>query len=170
MNKQSLFFTGLVAITATVLMLIIIQYITKKKKIKEENKEQVFSISYSIWVISLLIPFFLYLRTSLIILENYIEILVNPKCLEDAFLGVVKRISILIGFTFLFTLAIYFIVMNIVQITLGKRNDSTEIENENIGYFIIRGVLMVFISFATLTIFEHFLQWFTPIIDLPFYH
>lgn len=170
MNKQSLFFTGLVAIIATALMLLVLQYIVKRKNIRENNEEQVLSISYSIWFVSFLIPFFLYLKISLIVLENYIEILINPKCLEDAFLGVAKRISILIGFTFLFTFAIYYIVNNISKITLGNRKDKIEIENNNKGYFVIKGVLMIFISFLTLTVFEHLLLLFSPVIDLPFYY
>ena len=170
MNQQSLFFTVLVAIIATVLMLMAIQFLVKKQKIQSTSNDQSISISYSIWYISLLIPFFLYLKIALSILENSIEILISPKCPENAFFGVMQRIAINVGFTFLFTFLFYYIIGSILKITLGNRNDSVEIENNNIGYLLIKGVLLVFTALATLLVFEHFLTWFSPIIDAPFYH
>lgn len=170
MDKQSIFFTVLVAVIATVLMLMAIQFLAKKQKIQTSNNDQSIPLSLTVWNISLLIPFFLYLRTALLILENTIEILISPKCPENAFLGIIQRIAIYIGFTFLFTFLTYYIIGTILKITLGKRIDSIEVENNNYGYFLIKSILMVFISFALLTVFEHLLNWFVPIIDTPFYH
>jgi len=170
MDKQSIFFTVLVAVIATVLMLMGIQFLAKKQKIQTSSNEQGIPLSVTIWNISILIPFFLYLKTALIILENTIEILISPKCPENAFLGVMQRIAIYIGFTFLFTFLTYYIIGTILKITLGKRIDSIEVENNNYGYFLIKGVLMVFISFALISVFEHLINWFAPIVDTPFYH
>ncbi|WP_281336131.1 hypothetical protein [Flavobacterium eburneipallidum] len=170
MDKQSIFFTVLVAVIATVLMQMAIQFLAKKQKIQPNSNEQGLPLSLTIWNISLLIPFFLYLKTAILILENTIEILISPKCPENAFLGVIQRIAIYIGFTFLFTFLAYYLIGIILKINLGKRIDSIEIDNNNYGYFLIKGVLMIFISFVLLDTFEHLLNWFAPIIETPFYH
>ena len=170
MNQQSLFFTTLVAIIATVLMLMAIQFLAKRQKIQITSNDQNISLSYSIWCMSFLISFFLYLKVALTILENSIEILISPKCPENALLGVIQRIAINIGFTFLFTFLFYYIIGSILKIIFGNRKDNVEIENNNVGYLLIKGVLTIFIVITTLTVFEHFLSWFAPTIDTPFYH
>ena len=169
MNKQSLFFTVLVAIIATVLMLMAIQLLAKRQKIQSITEQKVI-LSYSVWFLSLLIPFFLYLKVALELLENTIEILINPKSPENAFFGTIQRIAIYIGFVFVFTFLTNFISRFLLKLTTGNKIESIEIENDNVGYFIIKGFLMVFLVFSILTIFEHFLNWFTPIIETPFYH
>jgi multisubunit Na+/H+ antiporter MnhB subunit len=83
---------------------------------------------------------------------------------------VMQRIAIYTGFTFFFTFATYFIVHNIMKYTLGNRVDSIEMDNNNIGYFILKGVMLILLTIAMLTLFDHFLSWFTPVVDTPFYH
>ena len=69
MDEQSLFFTSIVAIVATALMLMLIQFLAKKQNIKPE-KEQKVSISYSVWVSSIMITFFMFLKVALELIEN----------------------------------------------------------------------------------------------------
>ena len=169
MNKQSLFFTCLVAVFATVLVLMVIQFLTKRQNIKSETEEKI-NISYTIWVSSLLIAFFIFLKVALEATENAIEIIINPKCPENAFSGVMQRIAINVGFTFMFTFLSYFIVHNVLKLTMGNRINSIEIEIDNRGYFIIKGIVLILLALSLTTIFEHFLQWFAPVVDTPFYH
>lgn len=169
MNKQSLFFTAIVAIVATALMLILIIFYTKKQKIKSES-DQIFSISYSIWITSIMVSFFMYLKVALDLIENSIELIVSSKTIESTFLTVMEKIIIFSGFTFIFTTLSYFIVHNLLKVTMGNRVDSIELEKENKGYFIIKALILIMLSFSLLTIFQDFLSWFMIKVETPFYH
>ena len=169
MNKQSLFFTCLVAVVATVLMLIVIQFLTKKQNIKSETEEKI-NTSYAIWLSSILVTFFMFLRIALDQTENAIEVIIYSKTIDDTFVQVMQKIAIYTGFTFLFTFISYYIVHNVLKLTLGNRIDSLEIEKDNRSYFIIKGVLLILLVFCLVNIFEHFLRWFAPVVDTPFYH
>jgi len=169
MNKQSLFFTFIVAVVNTALLLMFLQYFVKRLKIKPEANSAI-SHSYTIWISSILITYLMLLKVALNLIENAIEIIIFSKVIDDTFLQVIQRIAVYTGFTFLFTFFSYYIVHNILGLTMGNRIDSIEIEKENKGYFIIKGVLQIGLVFSLLDIFEHFLQWFAPMVDTPFYH
>ncbi|WP_343591601.1 hypothetical protein, partial [Flavobacterium sp.] len=108
MDKQSLFFTCLVAIVSTLLMLMSLQFLAKKLNIKSEEQEKI-KISYTIWYVSILISYFLFLKVALELIENSIEIIINSKTIEYTFLTSMQKITIFIGFTFFFTFISYFI-------------------------------------------------------------
>jgi hypothetical protein len=169
MDKQSLFFTSIVAIVATALMLMSIQFFAKKLNIKSE-KEQKINVSYSVWISSIMIAFFLFLKVALELVENSIELIIYSKTIDNAFIAVMKKISIFSGFTFLFTFFAYYIVHILLVFFIGKRNDSIEMEKENTGYFFIKGIILIFLAFSLMNIFEHLLGWFVIKVDTPFYH
>ena len=169
MNKQSLFFTCLVAVVATSLMIMALQFLTKKLKIKPEVEENI-NTSYTIWSTSIFIAFFIFLKIALEQTENAIEVIIYSKTIENTFLEVMQRIAIFIGFTFFFTFLSYYVVNAIFKLSLGNRIDSYEIDKNNIGYFIIKGVVLILMVFSLITIFEHFLRWFAPVTNTPFFH
>lgn len=169
MDKQSLFFTSIVAIVATALMLMSIQFLAKKLNIKSE-KEQKITVSYSIWISSIMIAFFLFLKVALELVENSIEVIIYSKTIDNAFIAVMQKIAVFSGFTFLFIFLAYYVVHILLIFIIGKRNESIEMEKENTGYFIMKGVLLILLVFSLITIFEHFLGWFVIKVDTPFYH
>lgn len=169
MDKQSLFFTSIVAIISTVLMLLSIQFLSKKLNIKNESEQRI-KISYSIWYGSILICYFLFLKVALELIENSIEIIIYSKTIENTFIIAIQKIIIFTGFTYFFTFSSYLIVDKVLQFSFGKRLDNIEIDKENIGYYLIKGILLILFTFSLVTIFEHFLKWFMPTVDTPFYH
>lgn len=169
MDKQSIFFSCLTAILSTTLMLMIIQYLGKKQNIIIE-KEQKINISYSIWLTSFMVAFFILLKVSIEMIENSIELIINSISTDNAFIEVMQKISIFIGFTFVFTFLSYYLVHNVLKLTTGNRIDSIEIQKDNYGYFIIKGLTLIFFVLSIITLFEHFLSWFLPTIETPFYH
>jgi uncharacterized membrane protein len=169
MNKQSLFFTVLVAVVATVLLLMTLQFIVKKRNIKPAEDGKL-NTSYTIWFASILISFFLLLKPALEQIENAIEVIIFSKTIDDTFIQVMQRIAINIGFTYFFTFLAYYTIHNVLKFTFGKRNDSIEIEKNNKEYFMIKGILLILFVFSLITIFQHFLQWFAPTVDTIFYH
>ncbi|KFF04212.1 hypothetical protein B0A68_14160 [Flavobacterium reichenbachii] len=150
-------------------MLLAIQFLAKKLNIKSEF-EKPLKISYSIWYISILICFFLFLKVASELIENSIEIIIYSKTIENTFITVMQKVIIFTGFTFFFTFTSYFLVDKILQFTFGKRSDDIEIEKENIGYFLIKAILLISFALSLITIFEHFLKWFMPTVETPFYH
>lgn len=169
MDKQSLFFTSLVAIVAISLMLMAIQFLAKKLKIKLEIEEKS-NISFSIWFGSLFISFILFLKVALNFVENAIELLIADNSIGNTFIAVMEKIAIFIGYTFLSTFLAYYIVNLIFKFSFENRTDSIEIEKDNMGYFATKGLVLMTLVYSLQTIFEHFLQWFSPVINTPFYH
>jgi hypothetical protein len=169
MDKQSLFFTSIVAIVAISLMLMAIQFLAKKIKIKPEI-EQKMNTSYSIWFGSLLISFTLFLKVALGLVENAIELIIAERDIDNTFADVMEKIAIFTGFTFLFTFLAYYIVNTILKFSIGHRSDSIEMEKDNVGYFAMKGLVLLTLVFSLLTVFEHFLRWFAPSVETPFYH
>ena len=169
MDKQSLFFTSIVGIIAIALMIVAIQFLAKRLKL-QTNTEQNINASYSIWFGSLLLSFILLLKVALELVENSIELLIADKSINNTFVAVMEQIAIYTGFSFLFTFITYYIVSIIVKFSIGDRKDSIEIEKDNVGYFIIKGLILLTLVFSLITIFEHFLRWFAPAIETPFYH
>jgi hypothetical protein len=168
MNKQSLFFTFIVAIVSIVIMYQLIQLLAKRKNIKSENGDKR-SIAYTVWFSSLLIAFALYLKVALQQIENSIQFLIYSDEVQNTFLIVVEKIAIFTCFTFIATFIASYIVNFITKISFNNLDDRREIENENYSYFILKGVTIILFVLITLPIFEHFLMWFLPKVETPFY-
>jgi len=169
MDKQSIFFTCIVAIVAISIMFMSIQFLAKKSNIKMEQDDEI-SVAYTIWFCSLFISFMLFLKVALQFIENSIEIIIYSKTIDNTFWAVIQKIALFIGFTFLATFLFYFIINSIIKFFLGARKDFIEIEKNNIAYFSIKGIALVLLVFSLLPVFEHFLGWFLPTVSTPFYH
>ena len=169
MDKQSLFFTSVVAIVSTALMFTAIHFFAKKQNIKSEAEQKI-SISFSIWISSIMVAFFMFLKVALELIENSIELIIYSKTIETTFMSVMEKIIIFIGFTFMFTFFSYFIVHNLLKLSIGNRVESIEMEKDNKGYFIIKAIILVMLVFSLMSIFQDFLGWFVIKVETPFYH
>jgi hypothetical protein len=169
MNKQSLFFTCLVAVFSTALMIMALEFLTKKLNIKKETEDKI-NTSYTIWATSFFITFFMFLKVALEQTENAIEVIIYSQEINNTFMEVMQRIVIFIGFTFFFTFLAYFITNLVFKFSYGNKIDSYEIERNNTGYFIIKGTVLFLLVVSLMSVFEHFLRWFAPTINTPFFH
>lgn len=168
MNKQSLFFTTLIAVVSTILFLFLLQNLGRKMKINYQDENKL-NLSYTIWFVSILISFFLLLKIALEQIENTIEIIIFSKTIENTFVSVMEKVILNIGFTFLIVLILYLINNFIFKILDTTKNDTIEIENNNFNYFILKGLVLILLTFSISTVFNHFLQWFAPTVDAVFY-
>lgn len=167
MNKQSLFFTVLVGVISLILALGLLQMYSNKKLKNVSDKT---TWAFLFWQFSWLIPFFIFLNRALQITENTIETVIYSTTIENTFFYSVGKILLYIGFTFLFTIFINKIV-DLVDKFFFSRNDMLiEMENSNMVYFTLKLILIIGLAFSFLTVFEHFLNWFVPSIETPFYH
>ncbi|MBK0370089.1 hypothetical protein [Flavobacterium agrisoli] len=169
MDKQSLFFTSIVAICAIVLLFYTISFISRKRFALVNNEPKV-NTSYTIWLMAILIAFFIFLKPALEAIENTIEILIYSKTVDNTFWEVMQKIIVFVGFTFLFTFSTYFISNGILISVFGKRLEAVEMTNDNFTYFLIKGVVLLGLAFSILTVYQHLLDWFIPAVHAPFYH
>lgn len=168
MDKQSLFFTVLVGVISLILALGLLQFLTKKT-FKSGLFERT-SWSLLLWQFSWLIPFFIFLKPALVATENTIEVVIYSVTIQNTFFYSVSKILLYIGFTFLFTFLINKVVSIIDKFFFTRNNQIIEIENNNIVYFLFKLLLVIGLAFSFITVFEHFLNWFIPSIETPFYH
>lgn len=168
MDKQSLFFTFLVAILSIVIIFQLIQFFAKRKNIKPENGNKI-SLAYSVWFSSLFIAFAFHLKIALQQIENSIQFIIYSDEIQNTFLAVIEKIAIFIGFSFIATFLAYYIVNFVTKISFNNREESHEIENENYSYFLLKGTVLIVFVLISLPVFEHFLMWFLPKVETPFY-
>ncbi|MGV7106432.1 hypothetical protein [Flavobacterium sp. U410] len=168
MNKQSLFFTILTGIISLILALGLVQFVAKKtisSSIKEKS-----TWSFLLWQCNWLIPFFIFLKIALQVTENTIETVIYSNTIQNTFFFSVGKILLYVGFTFLFTIFINKIIDLVDKYFFTRNEMLIELENNNIVYFVFKFILVIGLSFSLLTVFEHFLNWFVPSIETPFYH
>ena len=127
MNKQSLFFTFLVAIIVLLIAFNLLILFAKKSKVKTDNT----NLSLVLWYSTILVPFFLLLKPALNMIENSIELLIYANSVNNTFISVMEKILIYSGLTFVFTIVVYLLIEKISIFILDKRDISIEIENNN---------------------------------------
>lgn len=168
MNKQSLFFTFLVAIITILIAMNLISILAKKRNINILNNS--INTSLILWYLSILLPFFMLLKVSLEMIENSIEVLIYSAKVENTFLAVMEKILIYIGLSFVFVAIVFLLIEKLFVFSFGKRQDSIEIDNNNYSYFIFKLCLSTLLVYCLLSVYDHFLRWFLPVVETPFYH
>jgi hypothetical protein len=168
MNKQSLFFTFLVAIITILIAMNLISILAKKRNINISNNS--LNTSSILWYLSILLPFFMLLKVSLEMIENSIEVLIYSATVENTFLAVMEKILIYTGLSFVFVAIVFLLIEKLLFFSFGKRQDSIEINNNNFSYFILKLSLSTLLIYSLLSVYDHFLRWFLPVVETPFYH
>lgn len=166
MNKQSLFFTFLVAIVVLLIACNLLILYAKKRKIKTDNT----TISLVLWYSTILVPLFLLLKPALNMIENSIELLIYADSVNNTFIKVMEIILIYTGLTFVFTIVVHLLTEKISIYILDKRDVSIEIENNNFSYFMFKLLISTLFVYTLLSVYEDFLKWFLPVFNTPFYH
>lgn len=166
MNKQSLFFTFLVAIVVLLIAFNILILYAKKRKIKTDNT----TISLVLWYSTILVPLFLLLKPALNMIENSIELLIYADSVNNTFIKVMEIILIYTGLTFVFTIVVHLLTEKISIYILDKRDVSIEIEINNFSYFMFKLLISTLFVYTLLSVYEDFLKWFLPVFNTPFYH
>lgn len=165
MNTSNLIVTTIVGIVAIALFILIIQLISKKINYEEEGK---LKMAFALWVGFLTFSFALLLSNCLMATSNAIEVILGLPKSENT-LQIIEKIALFVGFTFVWFVIVYFVIQFISAILLGKRNDNIEIDRNNYGYYIIKGIFFLTLTFSLLPVFENFLRLFSPIVNTPFY-
>lgn len=161
--------TALTGITAIAVAVLLLQLLTRKLKVAPDEDNR-YNRSYSIWVCSLLLSLVLLFNTAVKLLSNAFEVILADKSIKEPLFPIVEKISVFIGFSFLWFVALLVIANLLSRMVFGKRNDRIEIERDNYIYFIIKGMLLFLLVFTMTSVFENFLRLFMPVMETPFYH
>ncbi|MEI6697020.1 MAG: hypothetical protein WCO13_13250 [Bacteroidota bacterium] len=155
-------------ITSVAMGLFIIQLLLRKLKPKSELGNKI-KISYGAWVFFLFTALSINTAKTLDLLGEAFDLITKSNT-ENTLLNIFQTSSIFIGLNILW-FVIWLSISNVLSIILiGKRNVSKEMENNNISYFLIRGVILIGIIISFLTLYESLLRAFLPTINAPFYH
>ncbi len=166
MNTTNLIITATVGIIAIALFVLVIQFLSKKINYEEEGK---LKTAFAVWIGFSITSFAILLSSSLKSISNAIEIIMGTNK-EDSTIQVIEKIALFTGFTFMGFVVTFFITQFITAIIFGKRTNSIEIERDNYTYFIIKGMILLALTFSLWTVFENLLRLFSPIVETPFYH
>jgi hypothetical protein len=168
MNTNKTLCLTLAGIIAIAITLLIIQLLTKKVR-QKATAEGRYKISFAIWFCALFICASIIMQKVMFILNEALDNIYKLNSTAQ-FTNILKTGSLLLGFGATW-LVIWYSVTNILSIVIvGKRLDGIEMEADNNGYFLIKGILLIGFILILSPIFEDVLRAFIPNIETPFYH
>jgi len=168
MNTSKTITLTIIGIVAVVIILLVIQFLTRKLKSKSEQEGRLKN-SYGVWFALLFIASAIIMTKAVTILNEAIDNIYKNISI-NVISEVAKTASLFIGLS-AFWFLIWYFISNLLSVTiLGKRRDQNEIEADNIPYFLIKGVLIIGFVLCLLPVFEIILRAFMLNVQIPFYH
>ncbi len=164
---KSITISSFIVISFAVLFLIIYLLIKKfKSKINSDGK---LKISYGVWYAAIFLAGSNVISSTTNVafeaLDNLIKIQPAKITLE-----ILKAMSLIIGIGFIWLLLWFFVVKFLTKLIPFKNDENEEMEDDNFGYFIIKGVLLIGIIFSLSSVLILILRSLIPNIEIPFYH
>jgi len=168
MNIQSSITVIISGIVAFALALFIIQFLAKEVR-KKAIVENALKPSFGIWFGSLLLSITLLLSKAMSVLKDATDVLVTfPK--EGMYFEIFKSGSIFIGLAFLWFLVSFYIIKIFCRLIFSNSIDEVEMEQDNISYFIIKGIMIIVFVLCLLPAFESLSRSFIVTVSTPIYH
>lgn len=166
MDTTKIITLTIIGIVSIAISLTVTQLFLIKQKLKSENEGKT-NISYAVFFSTWVIAFSLLNLKSISVLSEYID-LINKTNTEISNIEILKTTVLFIGLTNFWLIIWYFIAQIFTLIFVGKRNDINEIESNNYGYFVLKGILILSFIYSLIPVFEILLRTFFPI-EVPFY-
>ncbi len=168
MDNSKLIILTVAGIILVGLLLLLIQLILRKLKPISEEEGKI-RLSYSIWFAMLLLSAIIISQKTLATLAEAVDNISKGNSMN--FFGeVIKTTSLFIGLAIIWFIVWYFISTLLSVIVLGNRKDSNEISGSNVGFFIIKGMIVIGFTICTLEILGLLQRAFMPSVQLPIYH
>ena len=169
MNTSKTVTFTIIGIVAIVVMLLVIQLLLRKLKIKSGLDSSGLTKSYGIWFAALFIAATITIGKAISVLSEAIDN-IYKNVATNVIGEVAKTATLFIGLSASWFIVWYFVANLLAMTILGSRKDQNEIEADNISYFLIKGVLIIGFIFCLLPVFEIILRTFMPNVQIPFYH
>lgn len=155
-------------IFAFALALLLIQYFVKELR-KKASTSETLNISFGLWFGSLLLSIILLLSKALSVMNDAINVLISfPK--DGLYIEIIKSGSIFIGLAFLWFIISFYINKIFSRLIFSLSSDDVEMEQNNISYFLIKGIMIIVFILILLPTFETLLRGFILSVDTPIYH
>lgn len=150
----------------TILTLGIYLFFKPYKVIKTEENN--LKISYGIWLSSVIISGGIIISTLLKSVFEAVDVIQRMNQ-ENLIIQISKLAGSLLFVSMSWLFLWYFLTKSIGKI-FYKTSLSESLENDNTGYFLIQGSVLVSLIFCSSAILEILLKMLIPSIDIPFYH
>lgn len=169
METQNVIITAITGTVAMALVVLLLRLLTNRLQISA-NDDAKYNVAYAIWMSAVTLSLILFFNVSLRLLSDAFEIILADKAIMQPAYPIIERISVFIGFSFLWFGGLFILSNVLAMIIFGKRSDRLEIEKNNYTYFIFKGFLLSALCYVMLPVFEDFLRLYIPIVTTPFYH
>jgi hypothetical protein len=156
-----------VGIIAFAISLSVTQLLIRKEKKKSENEGKIllaYGVLFSSWVIC----FSLLNFKTLSILNEFVDTIYRVNT-TNPLTEITKTSVLFIGLTNTWLIIWYYITKVFSLLFAGKRNEVNEIECNNYGYFVLKGIVFIGFVYSIMPVFEIVLRTFFPNIEIPFY-
>jgi len=168
MNTTSEILLIICCIITIAMGIFIVQILLRKLRLKSESETKI-KISYGIWIMSLFVAYCINTAKTIEILNEAYDTIMKVNQ-SDALSKILQTSSVFIGLNILWFIIWYSLSNVLSTILIGKRNIIKEMEQDNISYFLIRGVILVGVIISFLILYESILRVFLPNIKVPFYY
>jgi hypothetical protein len=168
MNISKSITLTIIGIIAFVIMLLLIQILLMKLKQKSQ-KDGRYNNAFGIWFTTLFFAASILMNKTITILSEAIDN-IYKNVSGNIFSEIAKTASLFIGLSALWFSMWYFIANLMSASIFNVRKDIHEIENNNLSYFLIKGILVIGFTLCLLPVFEIILRTFVPNVQIPFYH
>jgi hypothetical protein len=167
MNTIKTLILSSTVLIALAILTLTLQFLTRKQaKVSSEGK---IKPSFGIWFGGLFLSGTLILQKAIFLFNEAIDNIYKIGAPNNAF-AIFKTGSLFIGLGIMWMVIWYFITNILSIIIMGMRNEKKEMENDNSGYFLVKGFLLMGFTICLLPVFEIIIRNFIPTIQLPFYH
>ncbi|SHF52848.1 hypothetical protein SAMN05444377_11185 [Flavobacterium fontis] len=167
MDKQSIFFSILAVIIATIILFVGLSYYTRSRKMQIVDEMQL-NKSYLIWLLGIILPFFVYCGASVQASETTIETIIHAKEINDTFFQILYRLVIYFGLAIVLAVSSNYLIFKLFGIIIGGRSLIVELENSNTSLFLVLMLINLFFSFSIINPFKDLLNWYLPQIATNF--
>ena len=133
---------------------------------KENNKTNLaFAVYYVFFIISFMICLFPILSNQ----SSLVEIILKFSP-DEIWINLLKYFSFYLFISCALVIIFHFISGFICNTILVKSDPVIESVNENTGYFLVRGVIIMFLSVVSNPLISSLIEMYRPIVISPFYH
>jgi hypothetical protein len=149
-------------------MLLVLRFVFRKVKNADGQIAVQFKAAFGVWFASLFLAAGVALHRAISVLSDAIDI--TFRISDDLAIGLLQVSAIFTGLTLALVLLGTTVSKFLLTVFFGKRNTVKEIAENDVGYFILYGAVILGFIISILPIFEILLRMFVPIVSMQFYH
>jgi len=143
-------------------------FLTKNFKSKINNDGKL-KIAFAIWYAAMFLAGANIISSIINIIFEVIDNLIKIQPAKFYF-ELIKAISLVVGVGFIWLILWFLVIKFLTKIIPLKANEYEEMEEDNYGYFLIKGVMLIGLIFSLSPVLSLILRALIPNVEIPFYH